>query len=243
VSEHEEKADDLPESKEPFTFRSLDTSGAETEHMIPSWDTIDVFPSRKQYERAYCIGDTGTYHELWGYDIKEKWVFVRLLDHREEDWNGSWWKVVNGTVLEDAITTRHSDPHGHGLRVFKDLHLEIIGKYKKQVLWHELKGAERYFILSKHSLPKWTFEVERQRLQDAFAKIAAKAKALNATHRNDEYGGPYESHKDADAATKQAIAELQSVESLTRLGISPFELQQQESILKTLDAIISQESQ
>jgi hypothetical protein len=48
---------------------------------------------------------------------------------------------------------------------------------------------------------------------------------------------------DADDATKQAIAELQSNENLTRIGISEFELYDQEFILATLDKIILEQSE
>lgn len=244
----ENELGDSPDLEEPSTFRRKDA--------YPEWEVMHVFPSRMQYERCYAYELLHDYG-LWEYTIKEKWVFVRLLDCRKENWDVSGerppgtarveWEVVNGTVLRDAITARYKYQEDVLKRVLlsssKDEHLKTISHYEKQAQWHELVGAERYFILSKHSLPKWKFEEERERLQTAFAHIDSKAKALNAIRNPKEYGDYYVPQNDADDATKQAIAELQSNENLTQLGISEWELYDQELILKTLDKIILEQSE
>ena len=130
----------------------------EAEH---GWENVTVYPMQRRFQREICFGGPPVTEEAWEYDLKEDSVVVcRLLDRYEKHFGSveTAYTVVNSTILEGYSS-------------------EKIAIMRKEVVWHELHGAIRYFILSKHDLHK-DLQKELKQLRISFAQITTEAEAL-----------------------------------------------------------------
>jgi hypothetical protein len=121
-----------------------------------------------------------------------------------------------------------------------------IKRLKRDILWHELTGSLRYFIMSKHGCQWSFFSAERERLQGGFAALEKAESGLGATRRPGDW---YDPPADADEETKTAVERLQQdawvdpttgQASLMSFKICSNELQNYEHIIQTLDALLSE---
>jgi hypothetical protein len=188
------------------------------------WDNVHLYPSRHQYERQRCYGGPPEYEEIWEYDIKaHASVFVRLLDRHKEDLNDEHqYDVVNGCIQEDVIERENRD-HETWLNSLPEKNRETfqyqpysakeIAELKREVIWHELQGAVKYFILSKHDrMGEWKRDLEK--LRNSFELIVTEAEALGATCNK---FGSYELPNDADDLQRKKLEDIFSSRNL--LGI------------------------
>jgi hypothetical protein len=122
------------------------------------WDQIDVYPSKFRYERQNCRGAPPSYDEAWEYEIKnDAMVFQRLLDRRKGGIYEDQYEVVNGCIQEDAIErknreyeqwlTSKSQEDKEFWSNRQPYSADHVARLKREILWHELHGALKYFIL------------------------------------------------------------------------------------------------
>ncbi len=207
------------------------------------WDRIELYPSRHQYERQSCYGGPPVYEEIWEYDIKaHASVFVRLLDRHKEDLNNDHqYEIVNGCIQEDVIERKNRD-HETWLNSLSDkdrqrfqyqpYSAKEIAELKREVIWHELQGAVKYFILSKHNhMGMWKMDLER--LQKAFSLIVTEAEALGATCNK---FGNYELSNDMDDIQRKKLEDLFSPTTLRiKYGIHSYrDWAERDQIMKLL---------
>lgn len=200
------------------------------------WLNYTVIPSENSYKEELCFGGPPADISTYEYTVKVDQVFGRLVDLREEDLSalGVHYEVVNGQVLEAEIRIRspYNSTDGH------------IERLRKGVIWHEVTGSLRYFILSKHggqdSFLISFFCSERQRLEKGFAALAEKAAQLGGVRELGRHRQPiYQLMDDVDEQAKTALSDLQQAASLERFGISFQELRDYEHVIQTLDTLIS----
>jgi hypothetical protein len=196
------------------------------------WDGCTITPSKNTYEHEFCGGglfpptDRSTYE----YVIKDDQVFNRLVEKHTDAIYGTHYEVINGQVLEGDIRKRKSAEFAE----------KLIERLKADVLWHQLTGSLRYFILSKHGCQRWFFSAERERLQEGFGALEKAASGLRATRKPGDW---YEPPADADEQTRTALEKLQQDASLMGFKICFNELQDYEHIVQTLDALASESQQ
>jgi hypothetical protein len=187
------------------------------------WSTASIFPAQHRYQRSDCYGGPPVTEELWEYDIKERSaVFQRLLDRYDVNFEGPEYEVVNGNVLEDVFERKRSEREiwlnslPEEKREFygsnSPYSTERLTELRREVLWFELHGAMKYFILSKH-YPHGEWKKELEKLRASFSKIATEAETLGA--RVDEYGF-YKLPKEAGDIERQKLNDLFSETTLLK---------------------------
>jgi hypothetical protein len=162
------------------------------------WHNCTVRPITKTYEEEKCFVGSPTMTSTYEYEVKGDQVFERLLDEHIDgyrDGYGDGYFVVNGQVLEADIRKM----------MWSEAAEKRIKRLKRDILWHELTGSVRYFIMSKHRCRKSFFSAERGRLQEGFAALEKAASGLGATRKR----GRYEPPADADEQTNTAVENLQ----------------------------------
>lgn len=182
---------------------------ASSEH---GWDNICITPTKRRYERTCYLEWPPQYQEVLEYDLRPNdspsVVFARLVDMWEEYPSGDKYRylVINGTICERASEQNSS----------ADL--------EKRIVWHELRGAERYIVLSAHGIGKAFFVREQERIHKALKQLAAQAETLGAVQVERHGWIRYEPGPDADEEQKSeiriAVAALCSDESLRQLEVS-----------------------
>jgi hypothetical protein len=184
------------------------------------WENATLYPAHCRYEETYCFGKPPVIKEVWKYDIKEEaFIFHRLLDRHEEDLYGREFEVVNGIVLEAVFEQKNrehelwlnslSEEEKAGFRA-PPYSAEEIEKLRRETEWHELHGAMKYFILSRH-YPYGEWRRNVRDLRASCSQITTEAEALGATlgrYRD------YELPKEADDIQRQKLKELFSEKTL-----------------------------
>jgi hypothetical protein len=174
------------------------------------WDNISVTPAKRRCERTRYLEWPPKYQEVMEYDLRPEIsgnpVFARLIDVWEESPWGDSYQVINGTICERANDGTPSD------------------NLEKEVVWHELRGAARYAILSAHGIGKDFFLREQERIQKALTQIGAKAAALGAIRAeglgNIWYEAGPNAYEEQKSAINASISTLCSDESLRQFGVS-----------------------
>jgi hypothetical protein len=189
-----------------------------------AWHIYTVIPSKAIFMEEVCCGGPPTDTATFEYQLRDDFVFCRLRDVRVDGFYGIRYEVLNGQVLEREIKERDATDS-------MAQHVEFL---MRGTLWHELSGSIRFFILSKNGYRSSYFSNARERIQKGFADLEEAASALGATRGQ---GYWYEAPKDADERTKQAIRDLQEVQSLERHEISFGEFQDYKDVLQTLDKL------
>jgi hypothetical protein len=201
--------------------REDDISGfqlpAPSEH---GWDNICVNLTKRRYERTCYLEWPPQYQEVLEYDLRPQdrpsVVFARLIDMWEEYPSGDEYRylVINGTICERANEHNSS----------ADL--------EKRIVWHELRGPERYIVLSAHGIDNAFFVREQERIQKALKQLTAQAEELGAVQIERHGWIRYEPAPDAGDEQKSAIeagvATLCSDESLRQLEVSREEVFRQD---------------
>jgi hypothetical protein len=196
-----------------------------------------VSPSKRTYQEefSHSFSSQKAYYE---YTLKgETQVFARLIDSFDEAiLRSPRYKVVNGHVQRDVVRQEE-----HGRWSSKEdreyFTASALEQLDHDVLWHEVIGSLRYFILSKHGIRQYFFIGERERLQEGFAKLERAASKIGV--KRDEYGW-YSAPKDDELAC-QAMTRLLEDTKSDRYRIKLREFQDYEHIMKTLDELIASE--
>jgi hypothetical protein len=230
-----------PTDEEPESFALAMTEPWMEEQS--GWDTVDIYPSRHRYERSYCFGGPPTHEEVWEYAVKEgDAVFQRLLDRREHGIYEDQYEIVNGCIQEDVFE-RKDRQHQAWLRSQGDENLkrllqgtpafEAIARCRREILWHELHGALRVFILLSNTARSQALKTKFLELRESFSRIAVELSRLGATR---DKHGTYKLPAEADDSRQKALRDLLSSETLLKqYGIrSSHELTEQDQILKLL---------
>jgi hypothetical protein len=223
----ETESEDDAEEREPFSFYYNDGI----------YDgTVNLTPTKRIYENKFYGNGPPTYRESYEYTLKEKQqIFARLIDSSEEDLNTTTYQVVNGQVQRDTVKQKQHELWSRmSAEDEKSFTTDALNKLDTAVGWHEVIGSIRYFILSKHGVPKEFFADERERLQTGFAKV--EAAALKVGVQRNEYGW-YTAPKD-DGPAEEAIARLVEDARSERYSIKLREIVDYEWTIETLDRII-----
>jgi hypothetical protein len=191
-----EKEDQTPlseeDEEEPYSFALRG----------PYWRELSLYPSRLRYELDNC--------EVWEYQVKEEQAIVvqRLRDRLRFDLSSverAEYEVVNGCLQLNVIERRNSERQDYSDREDEDQKFRLLLQpyspraletLRKSVIWHQVHGAIKYFILSRHFRGKsctgfWT--ERRRRLEESFSKIASEAEKLGAKRDEDgQYTFPTE---------------------------------------------------
>jgi hypothetical protein len=164
------------------------------------WDSVELYPSRRQYRRQYCFGGPPTFEEVFEYEVKGRTdVVERLRDCWREDLCGKERGVINGQLVVPDDRQRDA------------------------VAWHELFGPIKYFILAHTLAPLERvsyFESEKQRIQKGFDAVAREAAKLGGTWNGTH--GFYDASRDASKEVRLALDSLQTNEALRRHGLTNF---------------------
>lgn len=190
------------------------------------WHRYTVTPAKLTFEEQKCYGGPPVTVSVFQYTVKSGHVFAQLIDSREDDFAGTHFEVINGQVLDHDIRLRKPWE-------WTDSHIEDLNQ---QVVWREIEGSLRYFVLSLHGWGKEQLSKEHQRMENGFAALAREAAALGAIREN---RGAYHPPETADQQTQQAILDLQQRPRLERFGISFAELIDYEHVHQTLKRLIS----
>lgn len=219
------KGEVFPNEKEELERREAEESFS---YRLDGETTVEVFPHCKRYEEQW-VGDGQSTDETYEYEVRDTQVFARLTEKAVDSiLSGKCQEVLRGQVLEDAIT---------GKRPLDDLNTHYLNRMKTLVLWHEVLGPLRYFILnaSADRNLQGFFASEQKRLSEAFSKADAELRKLGAvwSERSSYYRAP-------DGATpevKRAVNDYSTDENLRKLGISFYELCSKNQTLDALNTI------
>jgi hypothetical protein len=208
-------SDQKPEPEELEFHLDVTT---ERDHTDSGWEYWDVFPNQKRLTHQRCHGGPPTHEEIYEYAVRHTSVFVRLIEKSEQGFDEPEYKVFGGAIntarLEEdyakKIKKYENDPN-------KDLFLsdtpEIISaELQKEIVWHEIHGAIRYFVLNKdvpvvHEANFFRGELER--FTNAFASIARRAEELGAVWNDNFYR--YEAPESAPPEAKESTRKELSV--------------------------------
>jgi hypothetical protein len=182
-------------------------------------DTIAVYRLKQIYERTVFSGPP-IHREVWEYFIKDgRLVFERLRD-RSETWSGPpEYEVVNNALLEVAYKEKQREweerigrnaDGGEYLKKNPRYSDEKLAAIRKELLWKEVHGVLKYFILYCH-LPNGSWWRDARELKDSFRKLESKAQNLGALPN--DYG-EYELPEHASPERKRELAYLFSRENL-----------------------------
>jgi hypothetical protein len=161
-------------------------------------DTVDVYRSQQIYKRTVFFGDPPITREVWEYFIKDdRVVFERLRDRSKTSFGPPEYEVVNNVVLEGAYKEKQREwdeskrwwdakrrEYWENRPLYSDEQLAAI---RGEVLWNEVHGILKYFILYCH-FPYGEWWKDARKLKDKFSKLQAEAQNLGATPNDyDDY--------------------------------------------------------
>jgi hypothetical protein len=164
------------------------------------WEWWDVFPNQKRLTHQYGWRELElSIDEVYEYAVRHTSVFVRLLEKSAEGVDGHVYEVFGGSVN----TARLEEDYEKKIKKYendvnKDLFLHntpaiISARLQREIVWHEIYGAVRYFILAKDVPVVYVADFVREELErftNAFAAIEKKAEELGAAWSDFGYKAP-----------------------------------------------------
>jgi hypothetical protein len=199
-----------------------------------STEVWDVFPNRKTLVH-YC--DWGL-TEIYEYAVRHTTVFVRLIERSTEGPGGHKYEVFNGCINAARLEEDYAmKVQKYRADVNVDFRIDETPSFpfeqlEKRIVWHEIYGAIRYFVLAKQlPLHEATFfREEFERFTKAFAAIAQRADQLGAVWN--ELSSRYET---PESTTSDAKKRLEEELSIFKFGFHhPHEFLQKDLILRVL---------
>jgi hypothetical protein len=182
------------------------------------WERWTVLPNQKQLIRNRCGGGPTVHEEIYEYAVRHTSVFVRLIEKSNEAFDEYEYEVFAGSIN----TARLEEDYAKKIKKYendanKDLFLGdtptiISAELQKEIVWHEIYGAIRYFILNKDVPVVYEanfFRNELERFTNAFAAIEKQAEELGAVL--DGSTGCYSAPKDATSEVKENVRQKLSV--------------------------------
>jgi len=154
-------------------------------------DSVEVYRSKQIYERRLFFGHPPITREVWEYFIKDdQVVFERLRDRSETSFGPPEYEVVNNVVLVGAYKEKQrewdepkrswddtSRKFWEKSPLYSD---EKLADIHGEVLWNEVHGILKYFILHCH-FPYGEWWEDARKLKDNFSELEAEAQNLGAT--------------------------------------------------------------
>jgi hypothetical protein len=188
-----------PLTPEPLEFKLITTGNYEVDGIGEGWD---MFPEQKRlvYERGLGGPDV---REVYEYAVRDTNVFVRLLEKSTETAPSDErkYQVFGGSINrarleeDDAKLVKKGEEWDDDTKriLLRDTPETISADLQKEIVWHEVYGAIRYFVLSKDTSPSYIdsfYKDELERFTDASIAIEKKAKELGAVWSNFRYKAP-----------------------------------------------------
>jgi hypothetical protein len=210
--------DPKPEPEEPEFHLDVTTERASKES--EGGEYWDVFPNQKRLILQLCSGGSLTREEIYEYAVRHTSVFVRLIEESKEISDEREYEVFGGSIntarLEEDYAKKSKKYEND---VNKDLFLRdtpaiVSAELQKKIVWHEIYGAVRYFILDKDVPVVYEanfFREELKRFTDAFTSIEKKAEELGAVWSEWRYKAP-------EGATIEAKEEVEKQLSVFNFG-------------------------
>jgi hypothetical protein len=207
----------IPDQEEPESC-SLNTTTEEMSQKS-AWEGWEVFRTLKQMTHERCRGGPPVRRERYEYDVRSTTVFVRLLESSCEGFDDTTYDVFNRSINYPQIEAeyRRDKERWKDNPSFITPIEETVARLQKQIGWHEIHGAIRYFVLTLCDKSSSDFDGryarqrfykdEQERLIKSFTQMEQRAKELNAVA--DRYG--YSAPKDATPEVKEAIKQHLSV--------------------------------
>ncbi len=209
------------------------------------WDRIAIVPAKKRLKTSECYGGLfpPVTENVYDYDVRtgrDNMVFIRLVESRTEYIDKVDYEVFNRTVQEEVIKRNHKDPCPP--TDYRSARLWV-KQWKRDTVWHELIGPERYFILLKHGTERSFLIRERNRLQEGLAKFKAKAEKVGAIALECEgpisYGAPEDATDEQKESTRQGVLRLLNNLKRSDLSVSDYEVLHQNRFKRVLDELLS----
>jgi hypothetical protein len=178
------------------------------------WEYWNVYPRQMRLRHDRCSGGPPRHEDIYEYAVRHTSVFVRLLERSEED-DEPVYTVFDGSILQARLEEDYASKVKKYEKAdvkMKELMLSdtptvIAAALQKETAWHEIYGAVRYFILSKHANAtenRSFFMDEHRRYEEAFASFAKQVEELGAVWSDTFYR--YEAAEGATAEAKENVA-------------------------------------
>jgi hypothetical protein len=204
--------------------------------MQSGWERWTIFPNQNRLINDRCGGGPPRHEEIYEYAVRHTSVFVRLIEKSEEGFDGHEYEVFGGSVVQAQLEKTYAKRQKTWKDddMLKDYTPEIASaKLQKQIAWHEIYGAIRYFILSKDSAGRFEsrfFKDELERFTKAYATFDKRVEELGAVYNSrwDRYDAP-------EGATPEVKEDLRQKLSVFNFGFyNRHEFCQKDAILGVL---------
>jgi hypothetical protein len=204
--------------------------------MQSGWERWTIFPNQNRLTNDYCGGGPPSHEEIYEYAVRHTSVFVRLIEKSEEGFDGHEYEVFGGSVVQAQLekTYARRQKTWKDDDMLKDYAPEIASAtLQKQIAWHEIYGAIRYFILSKDPTGQYEssfFKNELERFTKAYAAFDKRVEELGAIYNSrwDRYDAP-------EGATPEVKEDVRQKLSVFNFGFySGYEFCQKDAILGVL---------
>jgi hypothetical protein len=204
------------------------------------WDRWTVLPNQNRLINDHCGGGPPRHEEIYEYAVRHTSVFARLIEKSEDGFDGHEYEVFGGSVIQAQLEKTYAKRQKTWKDddMLKDYTPEIVtAKLQKQIAWHEIYGAIRYFILSKDTNGRFEssfLKDELERFTKAYAAFDKQVEELGAV-----YNSRWDRHEAPEGATPEVKEDLRQKLSVFNFGFyNRYEFCQKDAILGVLkDAV------
>jgi hypothetical protein len=174
--------------------------------------------------------------------VRNTSVFVRLLEKSEENFDDHEYLVFGGTVNQARLEENYAKLIKKYETADDKMKSIMLGEtpadrsaaLQKEIAWHEIYGALRYFILSNDPVARYNanfFKEEQARFTFAFNTLDEQAKKVGAV-----WNESYSRYEAPESSTEEVKTQTKAQLSVGNFGFrNAAEFLQKDAILGTLN--------